>query len=65
MDTFLFFLLGFGYLCLFIWGIFLARKHGWLNLTNVLLLVILGLIYDNLMIALGRDLSGKGACWKA
>src|SRR5690625_151429 len=59
MDTFLFFLLGFGYVCLLIWGLFLARNHGLMNLTNVLLLVILGLIYDNLTIAFGRFI-GEG-----
>jgi len=59
MDTFLYFLLGFGYVCLFVWGLFLARNHGLLNLTNVLLLVILGLIYDNLIIAFGRFI-GEG-----
>ena len=59
MDTFLFFPLGFGYLCLLIWGLFLARRHGLLNLTNVLLLVILGLIYDNFVIAFGKYI-GEG-----
>lgn len=59
MDTFLFFLLGFGYVCLLIWGIFLARDLGLFNLANVLLLVIFGLVYDNLIIALGRFI-GEG-----
>lgn len=59
MDTFLFFSLGFGYLCLFIWVIFPRRRHSLLNLTNVLLLVILGLIYDNLVIAIGSFI-GEG-----
>lgn len=59
MNTFLYFFLGFGYLCLLIWGIVLAKKHGLFNLTNVLLLVILGLVYDNLMIAFGRFI-GEG-----
>ncbi|MGY0691860.1 hypothetical protein ACW2QC_03595 [Virgibacillus sp. FSP13] len=59
MNTFLFFFLGFGYLCLFIWGLILSRNHGLLNLTNVILLVILGLVYDNLIIAFGRFI-GEG-----
>lgn len=59
METFLFFSLGFGYICLFIWGLILSRNHGLLNLSNVLLLVIIGLVYDNLIIALGRFI-GEG-----
>ncbi|WP_106497317.1 hypothetical protein [Lentibacillus sp. Marseille-P4043] len=59
MDTFIFFLLGFGYFCLFIWGLVLSRNYGLLNLTNVVLLVIIGLIYDNLIIAFGRFI-GEG-----
>ncbi|MFD1849750.1 hypothetical protein [Oceanobacillus bengalensis] len=59
MDTFLYFFLGFGYVCLFIWGLTLSRNHKLFNLTNVLLLVIIGLIYDNLIIAFGRFI-GEG-----
>jgi hypothetical protein len=60
MDTFLFFLLVFGYVCLLIWGLFVAKNHSLLNLSNVLLLVILALVYDNLIIASGRFI-GEGA----
>lgn len=59
MHTTLFFFLVLCYLSLFIWGIFLTRKHGVLNLNHVLLLVIIGLVYDNLIIALGKYI-GEG-----
>jgi len=60
MDTFIFFMLVFGYVCLLIWGLLLAKGHGFLNLGNLLLLVILGLVYDNLIIATGRFI-GEGS----
>jgi hypothetical protein len=60
MDTFIFFMLVFGYVCLLIWGLLLAKDHGFLNLGNLLLLVILGLVYDNLIIASGRFI-GEGS----
>lgn len=54
MDTFLyFFFLGI-YVVLFIWAITLAKKYGWFSASNVLLLVILGLIVDNALLAFGR-----------
>lgn len=59
METMLFFVLGFGYLILFIWGIMLSKKHGWRDWTNVILLVIIGLIYDNFIIAFGSFI-GEG-----
>src|SRR5690625_113715 len=59
MYTFPFFLLGFGYVCLLIWGLSLARNQDLLNFTNVLLLVIIGLVYDNFIIAFGRFI-GEG-----
>lgn len=59
MNTFLYILLVIGYLSLFIWGIFLASDRGFVNLINAILLVIFGLIYDNLIIALGRFI-GEG-----
>lgn len=59
MHTMLFFFLVLCYFSLFIWGIFLTRKHGVLNLNNVLLLVIIGLVYDNFIIALGKYI-GEG-----
>ncbi|WP_051359428.1 hypothetical protein [Paucisalibacillus globulus] len=59
METALFFLLALGYICLFIWGLILSKNRGLFKLTNVLLLVILGLIYDNAIIAFGKFI-GKG-----
>lgn len=59
METFISFLLGFGYVFLWIWGFFLANKYGFMKLTNVLLLVIFGLIYDNFIIASGKFI-GEG-----
>jgi len=59
MVTIIFFLLGgiYGYLVLRE-GIH-AVKNGFFNLSNVLLLVLAGLVYDNLVIGLGRFF-GKG-----
>lgn len=54
MDTFLYFFYLAGYVALFIWGITLANQYGWLSASNVLLLVIFGLIVDNTLLALGR-----------
>lgn len=59
MGTFLYYLLGFSYIFLFIWGLFLARNHRFLHLTNVLLIIILGLVYDNLIMASGKFI-GEG-----
>lgn len=59
MNTFLYLLLGIGYIFLLIWGIFQASDRGFINLINALLLVIFGLIYDNFIIALGRFI-GEG-----
>ncbi|MFP3919300.1 hypothetical protein U5N28_15985 [Lysinibacillus telephonicus] len=58
MNTFLYFLLSFGYISLFIFGLILSKKNI-LNATNLFLLVIVGLVYDNLIIALGRSI-GEG-----
>lgn len=59
MDTSLFFLYSIAYCGLLIWGIFLANKYTWWTLANVTLLVIAALIYDNLIVGLGRYL-GEG-----
>ncbi|HWK23607.1 MAG TPA: hypothetical protein VNS08_11315 [Ureibacillus sp.] len=53
MNTVIYFLLTIGYVVLLIWGLVLSRKNVF-SLTNVLLLVILALIYDNFIIAIGR-----------
>ncbi|PYF08409.1 hypothetical protein [Ureibacillus chungkukjangi] len=62
MNTIIYFLLAFGYFVLLIWGLALSKNNLW-NLTNVLLLVIVGLVYDNLIIALGKFI-GEGELLK-
>ncbi|GGA74331.1 hypothetical protein [Ornithinibacillus halotolerans] len=54
MNTIVYFSLGFGYILLFIWSLLLSKNHSLANLTNTIMLVIIGLIYDNFIIALGR-----------
>ena len=54
MDTFLYFFYLAGYVALFIWAITLAKKYGWVSPSNVLLLVIFGLIVDNTLLSFGR-----------
>jgi len=58
MNTLIYFILTIGYIGFFIWGLKLSRRNIW-TLTNTLLLVIIGLIYDNLIIAVGRFI-GEG-----
>ncbi|WP_010097388.1 hypothetical protein [Ornithinibacillus scapharcae] len=60
MNTFVYFFLGFGYLFLLLWSISLTRKEKHLKLSNIILLVIIGLIYDNFIIALGSCI-GEGS----
>lgn len=59
MSTIIFYLFSFGYICLLIWGFFLAQNK-FSHTSNVLLLVIVGLIYDNVIIASGKFI-GEGA----
>ena len=59
MDTIIYFTLSFAYVILFIWGVRLASQHGWKSVENVLLLVILALIYDNIILGLGKYI-GEG-----
>lgn len=59
MNTLIYFVLGAGYLALLIWGLSLSKKQGLFHLSNVLLLVIAGLVYDNFVIALGKYI-GEG-----
>lgn len=54
MDTFLYFFFLAGYIALFIWAVSLAKKYGWASPSNVLLLVIFGLVVDNALLAFGR-----------
>lgn len=54
MDTVLF--LGFAgaYLALLIWGVALAARNGWWTPANLPLLVVAALVYDNLVLGVGR-----------
>ncbi|MFJ7746444.1 hypothetical protein [Peribacillus sp. NPDC097295] len=54
MDTFLYFFYLAGYVALFIWAVSLAKKYGCVSPSNVLLLVIFGLVVDNALLAFGR-----------
>lgn len=62
--TALFFLLAFGYLCLFFVWFVLVSKTKWRNVTNIPLIVLLGLVYDNLIIASG-SIMGEGLLLKS
>lgn len=62
--TVLFFLLAFGYLCLFFVWFVLVSKTKWRNVTNIPLIVLLGLVYDNLIIASG-SIMGEGLLLKS
>lgn len=57
MDTVLYFLFTAAYIGLIIWG--LSRQRSW-NFMSFIYLVLLGLIYDNGMIALGKFI-GEGS----
>jgi hypothetical protein len=54
MDTFIYFSLAGAYLVLFLMGCLLANRYGWINVENVLLIVIVALFYDNGIQALGK-----------
>ncbi|MBO1512626.1 hypothetical protein [Metabacillus bambusae] len=54
MDTVIYLLLTIAYIVLFILGILLAKYHSWINIGNVLLIVILALFYDNGILAFGK-----------
>ncbi|WKA55157.1 hypothetical protein [Planococcus shixiaomingii] len=57
MDTILYFFFAAAYLALLVWGMW--RQKTW-NAMSVVFLVVLGLIYDNSIIALGKFI-GEGA----
>ncbi|TWT24760.1 hypothetical protein [Planomicrobium sp. CPCC 101110] len=57
MDTFLYFFFAAAYLLLLIWG--MGQQKTW-NMMSFVFLVVLGLIYDNGIIALGKFI-GEGA----
>ncbi|WP_077622883.1 hypothetical protein [Sediminibacillus massiliensis] len=54
MDTIFYIVYTSIYLILLFIGIGLANKHGWADPANVLLAVLVGLIYDNSILAVGR-----------
>jgi hypothetical protein len=60
MDAALFAVLAAAYVALVTWGLRLAAGHGWASPANLPLLVVLGLVYDNTVIATG-GLIGEGA----
>jgi hypothetical protein len=64
MDTIIYSLLTIAYLILLILGILLAKYHSWINIGNVLLIVILALFYDNGILAFGKYL-GEGDLLRA
>lgn len=64
MDTFIYFLLSIAFIFLFIIGIFLAKQNGWIDVSNVLLLVNVPLLYDNGILVLGKFI-GEGDLLKA
>ena len=59
MDPYIYGLYSLAYLFLFLWGLNLSIKYGFLTWLNVLLLVTFGLIYDNLVLAMG-SIIGEG-----
>lgn len=64
MDTVIYLLLTIAYLFLFVLGILLAKGHRWTDIGNVLLMVILALLYDNGVLALGKTI-GEGDLLRA
>ena len=59
MDTVLFFAFAAAYVALLAWGLSSARTHGWWTPANLPLLIVAGLVYDNLVLATGRFI-GEG-----
>lgn len=59
LNTFIYILLTIGYLLLFFWGIQLIRKQKKVDFSVVILFVLFGLFYDNLVIGTGRFI-GEG-----
>lgn len=54
MDIIIYYSLAIGYVILFAIGAILARRSGWADIGHVLLLVILALLYDNAVLAIGQ-----------
>lgn len=59
MDPLLFGAFAVGYIALFVWGVAMARRHDLFLPSNVIPLVIVALIYDNVILAVGH-LIGEG-----
>ncbi|GAM16546.1 hypothetical protein [Mesobacillus selenatarsenatis] len=64
MDPYIYGLYSLIYLFLFLWGLKLSIKYGFFSWLNVLLLVTFGLVYDNLVLAMG-SVVGKGSFLEA
>ncbi|MEH7123500.1 hypothetical protein V7122_18810 [Bacillus sp. JJ1532] len=64
MDTVIYSLLTIAYLILFAVVVLLAKWHSWADIGNVLLMVILALLYDNGILALGKYI-GEGDLLRA
>ncbi|ESU32409.1 hypothetical protein G3A_11410 [Bacillus sp. 17376] len=64
MDPYIYGLYSLIYLFLFLWGLKLSIKNGFFSWLNVLLLVTYGLMYDNLVLAMGSVI-GKGSLLEA
>ncbi|RSD29181.1 hypothetical protein [Mesobacillus subterraneus] len=63
MDPYIYALYSLFYFVLFLWGLKLSLHSGFTSLTNVLLLVTFGLIYDNTVLAAG-SIIGEGSLLK-
>jgi hypothetical protein len=64
MDPYIYGLYSLIYMFLFSWGLKLSIKYGFFSWLNVLLLVTFGLVYDNLILAMG-SIIGKGSFLEA
>ena len=64
MDTVIYSILTIAYVILFVLGSLLAKGQSWTDIGNVLLLVIMALIYDNGILALGKYI-GEGDLLRA
>lgn len=59
IDTILFLAFAAAYAGLLVWGVLLARRHGWATPATLPVLVVVGLLYDNSVIGTGRFI-GEG-----
>ncbi|MFE8695912.1 hypothetical protein ACFYKT_05970 [Cytobacillus sp. FJAT-53684] len=63
MDLFIYTFITIAYVGILLWGINLAKNNTWFSISNVLILVIIALIYDNAIVAMG-GLIGEGRVLK-